>query len=227
MSGRIVFRWLVFLLAAGYCLRQLMMGGGAEFGGGFRFLTTWALFCSFFAASRMITIEAGRTSRRWDGFVGMTAVLNFMVVFLYWRLYLDDPGSVTPSGTLGAWWLEGYLHALGPALQWIDAFFVHRSFRRPLASAGWLIGLVGAYFAWIELAVAPRNATPEGSVTSGLPYRFLNDLDPVGRAEFYAVNLGLGLGVLALFCGIGWVIRRALRAPAGPSGPTGSRGASG
>lgn len=210
LSGRLIFRWIVFLLAAGYCLRQVLFGGFEEFGGPFRFLTNWALFCSFFAASRMIALEEGRTNRRWDGFVGMTAVLNFMVVFLYWRLYFADPSSVTRDGELADWWLEAYLHGLGPALQWIDAFFIHRSFRRPLASAGWLVGGVFTYFAWIEMAVAPLNETPSGSVTSGLPYRFLNDLEPMGRANFYATNVGVALAILATFTLLAWVSRRVL-----------------
>ncbi|WP_127655699.1 hypothetical protein [Alexandriicola marinus] len=214
LSGRLIFRWIVFLLAAGYCVRQVLYGGFDEFGGPFRFLTNWALFCSFFAASRMIAREEGRTDKRWDGFVGMTAVLNFMVVLLYWRLYFADPSSVTRNGELSAWWLEGYLHALGPALQWIDALFIHRGFRRPLASAGWLIGGVAAYFAWIEFAVAPLNDTPAGSVTSGLPYRFLNNLEPAGRIEFYATNVGFALVVLALFTAMAWIISRALPNPA-------------
>lgn len=222
-SGRLIFRWIVFLLAGGYCIRQILYGGYDEFGGPFRFLTNWALFCSFFAASRMIAREEGRTDRRWDGFVGMTAVLNVMVVFLYWRLYFADPTSVTRDGTLAQWWLEGYLHALGPALQWIDAVFIHRGFRRPLASASWLFGGVGAYFAWIELAVAPLSATPIGTVTSGLPYRFLNDLEPAERAAFYGTNVGVALAVLALFTALAWVIRRALPRPEGRAVRPGNR----
>lgn len=211
MSGRKIFRWIVFVLAAGYCVRQALYAGDEAFGGGFRFLTNWALFCSFFAASRMIALEEGRSDRRWDGFVGMTAVLNFMVVFVYWRLYFGDPSSVTRDGQLAEWWLEGYLHALGPALQWIDALFIHRSFRRPLASAGWLVGLVVTYFVWIELLVAPRNEAPGGIVTSGLPYRFLNDMELAQRAVFYITNVAVALIILALFTGLARVIRRALR----------------
>lgn len=223
MSPRLVFRWIVFLLAAGYAVRMALFGGYEEFAGPFRFLTVWALFASFFAASRMIALEEGRSTRRWDGFVGMVAVLNLMVVFLYWRLYLADPASVTRDGQLGAWWLELYLHALGPALQWIDALFVHRSFRRPLASAAWLLGICGAYFAWIEGVVRPFADSPLGTVTAGLPYPFLNDLAPAGRAAFYATNVVLALGVLAAFCGLAWLIRRALP-PAAPQALPGSRG---
>lgn len=223
MNVRLIFRWAVFGLAAGYCIRMVFFGGYDEFGGPFRFLTVWALFCSFFAASRMIALEEGRSARRWDGFVGMVAVLNVMVVFLYWRLFFADPASVTRDGQLGAWWLEGYLHALGPVLQWIDALFVHRAFRRPLASAGWLVGVCAVYFTWIEAVVRPRADAPVGVVTNGLPYPFLNDLEPAGRAVFYATNAGLALGVLVVFCGVGWAIARALPR-AVPQGRPGSRG---
>jgi hypothetical protein len=209
----LIYRWAVFLLAAGYCLRMVIFGGWEEFAGPFRFLTVWALFASFFCASRMIAREEGRTDRRWDGVVGMTAVLNLMVVFLYWRLYFGDPASVTRDGNLGAWWLEGYLHGLGPLLQWVDALFIHRSFRRPLASAGWLMALCAVYFAWIEGVVRPLADSPVGAVTDGLPYRFLNDLEPMGRVQFYVTNAALALVVLALFCALAWLIRRALPRP--------------
>ncbi|MDG1116229.1 MAG: hypothetical protein P8N72_03760 [Flavimaricola sp.] len=223
MRPVLVFRWIVFLLAAGYSLRMIVFGGYDGFGGPFRFLTVWALFASFFAASRMIALEEGRSTCRWDGFVGMTAVINLMVVFLYWRLYFGDPTSVTKDGELGEWWLEYYLHALGPLLQWIDALFFHRSFRRPLASVGWIVGLVAVYFAWIELAVAPLNDSPQGSVTSGLPYRFLNSMDWPERAQFYITNVGVGLGVLAAFCVLAWVIRRLVPRREVPRGRPDSR----
>lgn len=208
MRAVLIFRWAVFLLAAGYCLRMVIFGGWEQFAGPFRFLTVWALFASFFCASRMIAREEGRTDRRWDGIVGMTAVANLMVVFLYWRLYFGDPTSVTRDGALNSWWLEGYLHALGPVLQWIDALFIHRSFRRPLVSAGCLLAFCAAYFAWIEGVIRPLADSPMGAVTSGLPYRFLNDLEPAGRVEFYVTNAALALVVLALFYGVAWAIRR-------------------
>ena len=91
LNPRLIFRWTAFLLAAGYCIRTMIFGGWDAFGGPFRFLTIWALFASFFAFSRMMAIEEGRSEKRWDGFVCMTAVINTMVVFLYWRLYFADP----------------------------------------------------------------------------------------------------------------------------------------
>lgn len=221
---RLIFRWIVFLFAAFYCLRMLIVGPWDGFAGPFRYLTVWALFASFFCASRMMALEEGRSTRRWDTVVAMTAVLNAMVVMLYWRLYLADPASVTRNGQGAVWWLEYYLHALGPLLQWIDSLFVHRSFRRPLLSAGGLVLLVIAYVGWAEGVVQPLNDAPRGTVTSGLPYPFLNNLQLPERAVFYATNVGAALVMLAVFCALAWAVRRWVPAPKGPAALTGNRG---
>ncbi|WP_342077279.1 hypothetical protein [Yoonia sp. SS1-5] len=218
MNNRFViaYRWIVFGLAAGYCIRTLVFGGFDNFGGPFRFLTIWALFASFFAASRMMALMEGRSDRRWDGFVCATAVLNTMVVFLYWRLYFADPNSVTRDGQLAAWHLELYLHLFGPLLQWIDTVFIHRSYRRLLAAVGWLTGVIALYVLWAELIVQRFNDTPVGSVTSGLPYPFLNNLELPGRLIFYATNLGMAFVLLLAFAGIAWLVRRQFPVPATP-----------
>lgn len=208
VSPALIYRWIVFLLAAGYCMRTMIFGGFDAFGGPFRFLTIWALFASFFCASRMMALTEGRSERRWDGFVCMTAVINTMVVFLYWRLYFADPMSVTPDGELAAWHLELYLHLFGPLLQWGDSIFIHRSYRRLGGALTWLVSVIGAYVAWAELVIRPMNATPAGTVTSGLPYRFLNNLELPDRAVFYAANFATGIAFLFFFAGIAWAVRR-------------------
>ncbi|SLN34512.1 androgen-induced gene 1 family protein [Pseudooctadecabacter jejudonensis] len=206
--GVLIFRWAVFLLAAGYCIRTIFFGSYEGFGGPFRYLTIWALFLSFFAASRMLALSEGRSTRRWDAFVSMTAVINAMVLILYWRLYFADPTSVTRDGQLGDLWLELYLHGVGPVLQWIDATFIHRAFRRVGQSLLLLIGVIFAYVVWAEGVVGPMNDTPIGAVTSGLPYPFLNDLDLAGRAIFYGANLAVAVVVLLVFVAISFVVRR-------------------
>ena len=216
MNKRRIFRWIVFLLAAFYCLRTLFFGDFSEFGGPFRYLTIWALFCSFFAASRMMALEEGRSTRRWDGFVCMTAVINAMVVFLYWRLFFADPASVTRDGELGQFYLEMYLHGLGPALQIADTLFVHRSYRKLTAPLAWLFGVIAAYVAWAELVVGPMNDSPVGAVTSGLPYPFLNDLALNGRAVFYGSNFAVALVLLLVFAAVAWLIRRTFPAQTAP-----------
>jgi len=208
MRKRQVFRWIVLLLAAFYCLRTLFFGDFSAFGGPFRYLTIWALFCSFFAASRMMALEEQRSTKRWDGFVCMTAVINAMVVFLYWRLYFADPASVTSDGQLGQAYLELYMHGLGPALQIIDTLFVHRSYSRLRAPLIWLFGVIATYIAWAELVIGPMNNSPVGTVTSGLPYPFLNNLELSGRAVFYGSNFVIGVVLLLVFAGVAWLIRR-------------------
>ena len=211
-----VYRWIVFLLAAGYVLRTLIFGDYSGFGGPFRYLTVWALGASFFSASRMMAIEEERSENRWDGFVSMTAVINTMTVFLYWRLFFADPSSVTQDGSLSAWHLELYMHGLGPLLQLIDALFIHRSFRRLGFAIAWLIGVIGAYALWVEFLVAPNTDAPVGAVTSGLPYPFLNNLEGSERAVFYGANLVMALALLAIFAGISWIIRRQFQPLAMP-----------
>ena len=206
----VIYRWIVFLLAAGYCLYQVLFGLWSGPGGPFRYLTIWALFLSFFAASRMLALTERRITRPHEVTAICAAVLNVMVVFLYWRLYFTDPAMVNNGGPI-VWWLEYYLHALGPALQIIDALFIGAVFRRVWRAALPLTLIIGAYVAWAELFVQRFNERPVGSVTSGLPYPFLNNMELSERAVFYAANAGMALGLLVVFAGMGALLFRVIR----------------
>ena len=203
----LIYRWIVFLLAAGYCLHQMFLGSWSGPGGPFRYLTIWALFLSFYAASRMLALSEHRITRRHEVTAMCAAVLNVMVVFLYWRLYLTDP-SLVNGGNPIVWWLEYYLHALGPALQIIDALFVGAVFRRVWRAALPLLGIIAAYVAWAELFVQRFNTKPVGEVTSGLPYPFLNSMEWADRAMFYGVNAATAMGLLVIFGLVGAFIYR-------------------
>ncbi|MBY5933482.1 androgen-induced gene 1 family protein [Tateyamaria omphalii] len=203
----LIYRWIVFLLAAGYCLYQIIGGQWSGPGGPFRYLTIWALFLSFYAASRMLALSEHRITRQHEVTAMCAAVLNVMVVFLYWRLYLTDPSLVNGGGPI-VWWLEYYLHALGPALQIIDALFVGKVFRRVWRAALPLIAIIAAYVAWAELFVQRFNTKPTGDVTSGLPYPFLNSMEWGDRAMFYSINGATALGLLMAFGSIGALIHR-------------------
>ncbi|MFL4469174.1 hypothetical protein ACERZ8_04555 [Tateyamaria armeniaca] len=204
------YRWLVFLLAAGYCLYQILFGSWTGPGGPFRYLTIWALFLSFYAASRMLALSEHRITRRHEVTAMSAAVLNVMVVFLYWRLYFTDPALVNNGGPI-IWWLEYYLHGLGPALQIIDALFIGAVFRRVWRAILPLMAIIAAYVAWAELFVQRFNERPAGSVTSGLPYPFLNNMELPERAMFYVVNAGTALGLLVVFGVLGTAIYRVTR----------------
>lgn len=224
MRPVLIFRWVVFLLAAGYCLRTLIFSDWGPFAGPFRFLTIWALFMSFFAASRMMALMEGRSTRCWDGFVSATAVVNAMVVYLYWSLFLNDPASVTRNGQLSEPYLELYLHGVGPLLQLVDAIFINRAFRRMGAAFLWLFGVVTTYILWMEFVLQPLNDTPRGTVTSGLSYPFLNSMLPDDRLQYYLLICSAAAALLLVFAVVAWVVRRFLLPPAVPEAPRDNQG---
>lgn len=209
----LLYRWVVFLLAAGYCLHQLILGSWSGAGGPFRYLTIWALFLSFYAASRMLALSEHRITRKHQVTAMCAAVLNVMVVFLYWRLYFTDPALVNSGGTID-WWLQYYLHALGPALQIVDALFIGAVFQRVWRAALPLVIIIGAYVAWAELFVQRFNDRPSGTVTSGLPYPFLNSMEWSDRVTFYSLNAATALGLLVVFGVVGAALYRVRRSQA-------------
>ncbi|MEM7720157.1 MAG: hypothetical protein AAF222_13235 [Pseudomonadota bacterium] len=206
-----LYRWAVFLLAGFYTSWMVLLDADYTAPAGpFRFLTIWALLLSFFCASRMMALVEHRSENDWPALVAVTATLNFMVVFLYWRLYLADPGNVTGSGGPPDPWVQYYIHALGPLLQWGDMLFVHRNVRRLWRALFILLCVVVAYVLWTELIVGPLNDTPVGMVTSGLPYPFLNDLELSGRAQFYGQTAVSAVLVLLLVFGLSHLTRQVL-----------------
>ena len=97
--------------------------------------TIWALFLSFYSASRMLALSEQRDVRNHHRTASVAAVVNVMVVFLYWRLFFEDPALVNGNGDI-VWHQQYYLHGLGPALQIFDALFIARVFGRPLRAVG-------------------------------------------------------------------------------------------
>ncbi len=207
-----VYRWITFLLAGGYCLYQLLSQDYASPGGPFRFLTIWALFLSFYAASRMLALSEGRITRQHNRTAAVAAVVNVMVVFLYWKLFFTDPALVNGRGPI-VWHQQYYLHALGPGLQIVDALLIARVFGRPWRAALPLLAFIAVYLTWAELFVQRYNSVPEGSVTSGLPYPFLNSMELDERLSFYGSNMVMALLVLAGFALLNLMIRRQSDTP--------------
>ncbi len=207
-SGAVVtYRWITFLLALGYVAYQIWTGDWSNPGGPLRFLTIWALVLSAFSAWRMLSISLQRTEQRHEVPAMTAAVFNIMVVYLYWKLFLIDPALVNGNGPV-IWHQEYYLHAVGPALQLMDAVFIGQVFRRVWRGAVALLVLVPVYVLWAELFVQTFNDTPAGSVTSGLPYPFLNNMEGPDRAVFYILYGGIALAILTTLSGVGWAARR-------------------
>lgn len=200
------YRILVFALAFGYWLYQFLKADYSAFGLQFRFLTIWTLTANVIVALQMLRLSLGKTDTRPEAFVSLVVVMNMAVVVQYWRLYFIDPSSVSASGGI-PWHQEYYLHLMGPMLMWADAFLLFGVFKRlrPVFIAALILGI--AYPLWIELAVRPLNDNPVGSVTNGLPYPFLNEMELSGRLAFY------GFSTIANFVFIlaGWGFSRMVR----------------
>ncbi|MEM9425620.1 MAG: hypothetical protein AAGA06_02865 [Pseudomonadota bacterium] len=203
------YRWVVFLLAGFYLVWMLLIDADYSAPGGpFRFLTIWALILSFISASRMMALVEHRSEDDWPALVAVTATLNFMVVFLYWRIFLSNPDDITASSGPPDPWIQYYIHALGPLLQWGDMLFIHRNVRRFRRALVALLSIVAAYILWVELVVQRFNDSPFGDVTSGLPYPFLNDLELPGRATFYGQTALSAVVVLLVVFGLARLVRR-------------------
>lgn len=206
--GVLIYRCVVLALVLGYWIYQFnqMLDPTKGFGWQFRYLTIWALTASLLSALAVLRLSLGRTDHRPETLAGVAAVMNGMVVYLYWRLFLADPANVNDGAPI-LWWQEYYLHGLGPLLQWIDAFVILGVFRRPWPVVVALFLVVLAYVGWAELVVQATNARPVGNVTSGLPYPFLNNLEFGGRARFYVTSFAMALVIVV----VGWGVSRFVR----------------
>ena len=125
-------------------------------------------------------------------------------------MYFIDPKLVNGENT-PVWFQEYYLHLLGPVLIIADALFLSRSFTNILRGAAATLSTCLAYIAWSEIFVGPLNDKPVGTVTSGLPYPFLNDMVMAERLNFYGVTTATAIGFYVI-CWIvsmvsGWIAR--------------------
>ena len=94
---------------------------------------------------------------------------------------------------------------LGPLLQWFDALILLGALRAPVRVLGVLVVVILAYIGWIELLVQPLNNLPQGRVTSGLPYPFLNNMEFAMRQGFYISTAAMALVFILLGAGAAWV----------------------
>ncbi|MEL6170280.1 MAG: hypothetical protein AAFR35_16455, partial [Pseudomonadota bacterium] len=120
-----------------------------------------------------------------------------------------DPANVTGEAGPPVWWVQYYLHLLGPLLQWIDMLFIHRNLRAFRAAFAGLFAVILVYILWVEIVVGPFNDSPFGEITDGLPYPFLNDLVLAERGIFYVQTTISAFVVLGVIWGLSRLLRRA------------------
>ncbi|WP_299305250.1 hypothetical protein [uncultured Litoreibacter sp.] len=207
-------RWVIFLLTATFFIYKLFTGNWDYVGGHFRFLTIWALTASTLSAWFMLRLSMGWSTAHRDVFASVTVVLNLTVVLMYWKIYFEDPALFYGAdGQAGPWYEEYFLHGLGPALQVFDALFLLGAFTWLKRVAVWVVALPVAYLVWIEFIIRPLNDAPVGSVTNGLPYLFLNNLDVAGRATFYGTTTVTMLVLMVFASGVAQVVKAVRRVP--------------
>ena len=197
------YRLLCLILSVGYFLYQFTQANYDNFGIQFRYLTIWGLTCAMVATLLLYKRNRDDLPESYLPFVSATAVLNAMVVFLYWKLYFIDPSLVNYSGSI-VWFQEYYLHILGPALIILDALLFNNSFTQVKKGVLTILAICLLYILWSEAVTGPLNDTAEGSVTNGLPYPFLNNMSFSERVSFYATTSVTGLG----FYAIGWILAK-------------------
>ncbi|WP_193222002.1 hypothetical protein [Amylibacter sp. SFDW26] len=213
-TGVIRYRWVVFLLAAFYFTYGFIGTDHNFVGWQYRYLTNWAMTLSTISAFLMLQRSLGRRDQRHEVLASATMVINFMVVLLYWKIYLSDPTQFYVDGVrTSPAWQEYYLHLLGPVLQWIDALFILGTFRHIKKTIGLAVSITLIYVVWIEGIVSPFNASPIGSVTTGLPYRFLNNLELADRGMFYIQNIAVAVIMALVFSALSRVLRKLNLAP--------------
>jgi hypothetical protein len=67
--------------------------------------------------------------------------------------------------------------------------------------------LLMSFYAGSELIVQRFSQSSPGTVTSGLPYPFLNSMEWAERSGFYGLNIGVALGLVVVFGIVGFVLR--------------------
>lgn len=206
MSDKIIlsYRALVFILALSYWLYQFDGIYTDPFGWQFRYLTIWSLTTSLFVAGQLLSFSCGFSDKSWNTLTSVATVISMVVVIQYWRLYFIDP-LLVGSGEI-PWHQQYYLHLAGPALLWIDAFFILGAFQKLKKILFFIAVFSVSYPTWMELILRPINSIPIGTVTNGLPYPFLNDMLIIDRIVFYTVSIILNF--LLIF--VGWFLSNIL-----------------
>jgi len=197
------YRLVCLLLSIGYFVYQFTEANYDNFGIQFRYLTIWGLTGAMIATWLLYKTKRDGLPEMHLAFVSAISVLNAMVVFLYWKLYFIDPSLVNYSGSI-VWFQEYYLHVLGPLLIILDALVFNNSFTQIKNGLLTILGICLLYILWTEAVTGPLNTTPEGSVTNGLPYPFLNNMVFTERVSFYATTILTGIG----FYFSGWLLTR-------------------
>ena len=203
----LLFRWVAFLTAGITLLAVFVLSPYLPVGGPFRFFEVWVLMLSFFTMGRMMAIVERRSSREWPAVVAGAAALNVTVIILHAAglIGVHEARDGLPLPDL----LALSLYVIAPALQCIDALFLHANLRSPLRATVLVLVVMGLYLFWTERIIQSVSTRPWGEVTDGLPHGSLNDLTLDERAWLYAGVAALSLLALTAIILLGRVIQKS------------------
>lgn len=181
-KAKTLFSLFASALAAVYFIYDLTITNYAYVGWNLRFLTIWGLVAALITHLYCAFKRINKQTITLNTLINTSTLINVMVAFLYWRLYLIDPSLVNGDKT-PVWIREYYLHALGPLLIVIEAVFLSSQFKPYLKSWLWSMVVCIAYSAWIELIIRPLSLM--SPAWSKIPYPFLANLSGYKLVEFY------------------------------------------
>ena len=84
------YRLVCLLLSVGYFFYQFTAANYENFGIQFRYLTIWGLTGAMVSSYLLYRSKRNNLPETYRAFVSAVAVLNAMVVFLYWKLYFSQ-----------------------------------------------------------------------------------------------------------------------------------------
>lgn len=193
-----VWRLGVLLLAVGFWAHSFALEDLADFGWQFRYLAIWALSLGIAVGALAVRSSLVPDAGAPESLLLLAAGVSGAQAIVFWWFWLGDPAAVATGGATDGPVRLVYLHAVMPALIWIEAVVLSRAARGAAPAAVWLLVVLAAYMLWIEAGVAPLNPAPAGVATSGLPYPLLNEMTQGARAGLYVECALLALALVLL-----------------------------
>ena len=178
------YRQIVFVISSVFWVTLLVDLDWSYFGSDFRFFTYWSLVGCWISSYWALRLSTQKTQNDHHIGISIISIATLIMLFLYWNLYIIDPAMLYTDG-VGSWGSKYIKHVTIPALQLIDAIFFLKVFRSLKSTIYGTITTITVYILWIELCIQPLNDKPAGSITSGLPYAFLNDMILIERLTYY------------------------------------------
>lgn len=183
---------LMFILSLVFFVYQFFIINYDYFGLHYRYLTVWALTGSLIISGLLLYKRVNGEPRAYHAASAVVAVLNALVVFLYWKMFFIDPSLInTVSLPIHQ---EYYLHGVGPSLIVLDALFINKSFQKHWQAMSGILSICFFYILWLEFFVSPLNMFPVGTQVHGFPYPFLNDMQIGQRCIFYVTTILTAVG---------------------------------